>query len=224
MNPNAYLRRIAAALFAVFILPALCCAALTWDNQRVELKVKPSDKEAIASFHFVNSGQTSVTIVHIQPSCGCTTAQLEKRQYAPGESGDIKAVFTIGDRVGDQEKTIFVTADDAPEKSIALTLHVTIPELLICTPRLLMWNVGDKPDAKPTAISSSTSMPITAVNITSPLSSEVAARIEVVEPGVRYHLFVSPVTTAAAMNAPVAGTATFADGTIQPFKIYALVR
>lgn len=222
--PRITRSRIATFVCAALLLPSLASAALTWDTQQIKLTVKPSDKEAVGLFHFVNSGQTTVTIVHIQPSCGCTTAQLEKRVYAPGESGDIKAVFTIGDRVGEQEKTVFVSTDDSPDKQVPLVLQVTIPELLTYSPRLLMWNVGEKAEEKPTAISTSTKLRITAVEITAPVPEEVIARIASVEAGVSYQLFVRPASTATVMNTPIAGTATFADGTTQPFKIYALVR
>lgn len=215
---------VAAFVFAALLLPVLASAALTWDNQQIKLTAKPSDKEVVGLFHFTNSGQTTVTIVHIQPSCGCTTAQLEKRVYAPGESGDIKAVFTIGDRVGEQEKTVFVSTDDSPDKQVPLVLHVTIPELLTYSPRLLMWTVGDKLGEKPTAISSNTNLQITSLEIVPPVSKEVSTRIEPTKVGVSYQLFVRPVSTDAVMNTPVAGVATFSDGTTQPFKIYALVR
>jgi hypothetical protein len=216
--------RIAALVCAAILLPALCSAALTWDTRRIDLTAKPGDKQAVGLFHFANSGKTTVTIVYIQPSCGCTTAQLEKRVYAPGETGEINAVFTIGDRVGEQEKSILVSTDEAPDKTVSLELHVMIPELLTYSPRLLMWNMGDKLEDKPAAITTNTKLQITAIIIVPPLPTGVSTRIEPVQTGVSYRLLVRPLSTATVMNTPVAGVATFADGTTQPFKIYALVR
>jgi len=80
--------------------------ALTWNTERIDLTTKPGDKEAVGLFRFENNSQKTVTITSVQPSCGCTTAALEKRIYAPGEKGEIKAVFTLGDRVG--HKRMFV--------------------------------------------------------------------------------------------------------------------
>ena len=217
-------RRFFVALFVASLLPVFCSAALTWQTQQIKLTVKPSDKQAVGIFHFVNSGNAAITITSVQSSCGCTTAELTKQVYAPGESGEIKAIFTIGDRVGEQEKTVFVVTDDAQEKSVPLVLHVTIPELLRYAPRLLMWNVGDKPGEKAAVISANTNLKIANIEITAPVTSEVNSRIEAVEAGVSYQLFVHPASTTTVMNAPVAGIATFADGTTQPFKIYALVR
>jgi hypothetical protein len=90
-------RRISALL--LLAIPALCFGALSWTNQKVELTAKPGEKEVIGLFRFVNSGNTTITVTDIKPGCGCTTAELIKRTYAPGEAGEIKAVFTIGDRM-----------------------------------------------------------------------------------------------------------------------------
>lgn len=218
-------RWLHALLFCVSALPAVVSAALKWETQRIEITTKPSDKEAVGLFRFTNTGDKPVTISSVQSSCGCTTAVLAKNVYGPGESGEIKAVFTIGDRVGEQEKSIFVITDDARDRSLALALHVTIPELLHYAPRLLMWNVGEKPEEKATAITSNSKLKIASIEITaSAASAELAARISPVEAGTSYQLLVRPLSTGTVMNAPVAGIATFSDGTTQPFKIYALVR
>ena len=53
----------------------------------------------------MNEGQTAVTNESLKPSCGCTTAELEKKTYAPGEKGEVRARFDIGQRVGVQSKS-----------------------------------------------------------------------------------------------------------------------
>ena len=217
-------RRLAAAAVAAILLNVTGHGALAWDTQRIELTAKPGDKEAVGHFHFSNTGRASVTITSVQPSCGCTTAELDKRTYGPGDAGEIKAVFTLGDRVGEQEKTIYVVTDDASARPVPLMLHVMIPELLLYSPRLLMWSVGGEPGEKATAISANGKLRITTLSVPAPVPAEVSVRIEPVAAGVSYQLFVRPVSTATVMNVAVAGIATFADGTAQPFKIYALVR
>jgi hypothetical protein len=37
-----------------------------------------------AKYRFSNTGTYPVTIIEVQPSCGCTTVQLAKKEYAPG--------------------------------------------------------------------------------------------------------------------------------------------
>ena len=199
-------------------------AALTWNTRRVDQTAKPGDREAIGLFPFVNAGTTMVTITAVQPSCGCTTAELEKRTYAPGESGVIKAIFTLGDRVGEQEKTIYVTTDEPSVRPVPLILHVVIPELLLYTPRLLLWKTGDKLEEKASTITTNTKLSIASLKIVSAAAAEVTVRIVPVDSGNRYQLFVRPAANDKVMNETITVAATFADGTMQTFSIYALVR
>ena len=93
---------------------------LHWDALEQDQKAKPGDKEAVAKFHFVNSGASAIKIVNVHTSCGCTTAALAKDQFAPGEAGDIQARFAFGSHTGHQEKTIAVTTSDSPNQPTLL--------------------------------------------------------------------------------------------------------
>jgi hypothetical protein len=215
-------RLLTALVFAALLLAPICRGELTWDTQQIELTSKPGDKEAAGLYRFVNTGKSTVTITSVQPGCGCTTAELDKRVYAPGESGTVKAVFSLGDRVGQQEKIIYVATDDTLVNPVSLVLRVMIPELLTYAPRLLMWNEGGELGEQTTLISNNCKQPITTITIAK--DADVVTRIEPVKAGASYQLIIRPVSTAKVMNVAVAGVATFADGTMQPFKVYALVR
>lgn len=198
--------------------------ALAWDSQRVELTALHGAKEAVGIFRFANVGGGPITITTIQPSCGCTTAELAKRTYAPGESGEIKAVFNLGDMTGVQEKSIAVTTDDAPGKPVSLILHVTIPERYSCTPRLLLWRMGEKPEEKFALIAPAEGQRIAAVEIKAVVQGDVATRTEQVEAGSKYRLYLRPANTATLLTAGVSCLVRFADGTSQPFTVNVLVR
>ncbi|MEM7228380.1 MAG: DUF1573 domain-containing protein, partial [Planctomycetota bacterium] len=47
-------------------------------------------EETITTFKFSNVGTDTLVIDQIKPSCGCTTTQLEKMVYEPGESAEIE--------------------------------------------------------------------------------------------------------------------------------------
>lgn len=225
LRPALSRLRIPFLAAASALFPLAGHAALVWNTQRIELTTKPTDKEVVGVFRFENDGPAPVTITGIQPSCGCTTAELEKRTYAPGESGEIKAVFTLGGRVGEQVKTIDVATDDPAARPVSLVLHVFIPELLTCSSRLLIWKIGAAPAEKSTVLAANTALKITALELSrESLPKEVTARLELVEAGAKYRLTVAPVSTSADLNVTLAGTATFSDGTVQPFNIFALVR
>src|SRR5207245_2343796 len=71
-----------------------------------------SDKTAYAHVKYQNTGTTPVHFKSVKASCGCTTTQTQKEMVNPGEKGEIVATFTIGDRTGQQIKTVTVQTDD----------------------------------------------------------------------------------------------------------------
>ena len=123
-------------------------AQLHWDALEQDQKAKPGDKEAVAKFHFVNAGPSSIKIVNVRTSCGCTTAALAKDQFAPGEAGDIQARFAFGSHTGHQEKTIAVTTSDSPNQPTFLRLIVDIPQAVVLQPEFVFWKVGEPVDTK----------------------------------------------------------------------------
>ncbi|CAN5471567.1 hypothetical protein BH10BAC5_BH10BAC5_12500 [soil metagenome] len=72
-------------------------------------------------FKFNNTGSEILIIQSVQSSCGCTGATIgDKKEYAPGESGEIKVTFNTQGREGVNNKTISVSSND-PNKSITLS-------------------------------------------------------------------------------------------------------
>jgi len=47
-------------------------------------------------FRFTNTGRGLLKIGNISRTCGCTVFQLDKKQYAPNETGTIKVSYTAG--------------------------------------------------------------------------------------------------------------------------------
>lgn len=128
-----------AVLLSASLITAALGSDLTWSHTRIEAVATPEQDQVETLFHFKNAGRQPVTIQDVHTSCGCTTATLEKKTYAPGEEGDIKAVFTTAGHSGTEEKTIFVQSSDAPDHPSALTLAVTVNESFRFEPKLLIW-------------------------------------------------------------------------------------
>ena len=49
-----------------------------------------------ASHGAAGTGDEMLKITGVKATCGCTVVQLDKRDYAPGESGVIKVTYTAG--------------------------------------------------------------------------------------------------------------------------------
>jgi Protein of unknown function (DUF1573) len=117
--------KIVAFFYLAITAPAF--GQLKWDNLEQTFAPKSQDKLVVAKYRFINAGTLPVRIDEVQTSCGCTTATLAKKEYAPGESGKIEAKFDFAGRIGHQEKWILVTTDSTPEQPIVLRLVVNIP-------------------------------------------------------------------------------------------------
>jgi len=114
-------------------------AQLSWAERTITLKPEAGVEEIVAVFRFTNTGENAVTITEVKTDCGCTTATLAKTIYAPGESGEIRTVFNVGNRIGREVKAVHVTTSDVPNQPVELKLEVTIPPLLTLSPRMVWW-------------------------------------------------------------------------------------
>src|SRR2546428_12117189 len=125
-------------------------AELKWEQTSIDLQPAIGDKQAVAHFKYENVGKTPVHFTSVHASCGCTTAQTQNEQVAPGEKGEITATFNIGGRTGTQVKTVTVQTDD-PDPShstTVLTLKAVITPLLEIQPALVYWQNGEEPKPK----------------------------------------------------------------------------
>lgn len=140
-------RRLLVALL-VLLFARAAEAALSWREKTVEIAAAPLDEKAEAVWLFTNTGSSTVTIGSIHSTCGCTVPQIAKRSYAPGETGEIRAVFTFQNRDGRQEKTISVTTDETPATIHELVLIVDIPRLFEVGSKIAVWPLGSAPAPK----------------------------------------------------------------------------
>ena len=92
-------------------------------------KVKPGPVLEY-SFKFTNEGDKPLVIEKVQTSCGCTGAASDgKKEYAKGESGEIKITFNTQGRSGHQEKHITVITNDTENENKDLKFTCDIEEL-----------------------------------------------------------------------------------------------
>ena len=118
-------------IFSMLLLAVIGFAVI-----KIDAEVKLSEKEAILEFNemqfdfgkvqqgetlehiftFKNTGTANLIIESVHPSCGCTGATLgDKKEYAPGETGEIKVTFNTQGREGINSKSISVTSNDKKE-------------------------------------------------------------------------------------------------------------
>ncbi len=105
-------------------------SAIRFKNTTVDFGEVTSGKIVDILFEFENAGNDILVIKEIIPSCGCTTADMAKKDYKPGEKGTIASKFNTNGYNGKVIKTITVTSNDpdAPETRLTLKGTVTIKD------------------------------------------------------------------------------------------------
>lgn len=197
MKSNTSAKGILVSLFSL-ALAAHAWAGLTWEKQKNEFTSDVGAELARTKYCFTNTGKTTVSILNVQPSCGCVTTSLQKFIYAPGEGGEIKVTFDLGmdDFATLQKRTIAVTTSDAPKSPTQLKLTVHVPVAVSATPNVMIWKLGEKPKAKEAVIKAGPGVaPIKLVQTTSNDNFLVEVKPEV--EGQRYRVKITPVKTDA---------------------------
>jgi hypothetical protein len=112
----------------LFLLPAIMFAKATiqFKNTTVNFGEVASGKIVDIIYEFENKGAETLLIRNVIPSCGCTTAVLDKKEYRPGEKGAIAIKFNTSNYNGKVIKTITVTSNDADAPETRLTLSGTV--------------------------------------------------------------------------------------------------
>jgi len=78
------------------------------------------------AYRFRNIGTTPLVIGQVRPSCGCTIAEQPQKPIAPGEEGEIKAVFNSEHHTGINHKTLFVNANTKGVQNYSLQFVVQV--------------------------------------------------------------------------------------------------
>jgi hypothetical protein len=195
---------------------------LEWSKTRVELSATAGDGSVSAEFPYKNTSGHPIEIAQVRTSCDCTTATPTVNTVLPGKGGVIRAVFEVGDRLGQQEKTIEVVTRDAPEKPAVLILHIRIAEVVLSQPRALIWPIGGPAIEK--VMEFTAAEPYQLRGLTSPSDTPgFESRLEKVTDH-RFRLRLTPLSTTAPMNGIFHYTAQVDNRPPLALSVYALVR
>lgn len=90
------------------------------------------DDQVEHTFKFTNKGTGTLFISNAKGSCSCTVPALAKKQYAPGESGEIRVIFSPKSKAGAQHQNVTITSNDADMPVMVLNISSFVrPEVLV---------------------------------------------------------------------------------------------
>jgi hypothetical protein len=182
------------------LLAVAARAELKWEQNTIELHPSSGDKQAVAHFKYENVGTTPVRFKSVKASCGCTTTQTQKEVVNPGEKGEVVATFNIGDRTGQQMKTVTVQTDDPnpTQATTILTLKANITPALEIKPTFVYWTSGEAPKTKKISIKAAKEFPVKEITVKSN-SQNFESKMEAGKPG-EWTLEVTPKDTSHPMG------------------------
>jgi hypothetical protein len=193
------MKSLAALILLLAALPIR--AELKFETPLIEAKVGLNDTTLVRDFKFTNAGPKPVKITQADAGCSCLAIQVAggKFTYAPGETGTIRATFSIGNFQGTVEKPIFIWHEGDPEErpSSTVTLRVHIPVIIALEPRTLKWEEGATKEPKSIDVKMDYEKPIRITSV-STSNEAYAAKIVTVEEGKHYKVEVTPAATARA--------------------------
>lgn len=108
-------------LFLFFLLTSPAAAQkgeIVFDETKHDFGVVFEGEEATHTFTFRNEGNAPLSLISVNPSCGCTTPEWSKEAIAPGESGTVMVSYDSHGRPGPFHKSIAVNSDGEPMQVI----------------------------------------------------------------------------------------------------------
>ena len=86
---------------------------IKFSTNEVNLGTLKQGDKGEGSVIITNEGKTDLVIFSAQGSCGCTVPETPKEPIKPGGTYEMKVTFDSANKIGDQSKTVTVTANTA---------------------------------------------------------------------------------------------------------------
>jgi hypothetical protein len=114
-----------ALLLLVAMASAAAGQALQWDQTTVAIEAVEGAGKVPGAFRFTNKSDATIRIRSVPASCGCVVTKPAKRDYAPGESGEIPFTYSPKGRWGARAYRVYVVTDEKGVRPYQLRLEVT---------------------------------------------------------------------------------------------------
>lgn len=175
-------------------------AIIQVDNPVYDFGTAETGGKIEREFSIKNAGTDPLMILQVQAGCGCTTADLAKKEIEPGGTTKLKAVLDLNGRVGKQNSVITIRSNDAKQSSLRISLVGEATSRVVMTPVLADFGRVKEAGADASLpvqiqISNGSPLKILSAETTDPL---VTARLEEVSAGSSYRVHVSVLPGAVA--------------------------
>ena len=120
---------ITILLFAAGFVHAAKDPKINFKKDKWDFGSTKEGKSLNYTFEFTNDGDGTLKIGKVQTSCGCAAALITKKNYKPGEKGQIKVTFNTKGYEGDVSKYVYVESNDPkqPNKMLTIAASIAVP-------------------------------------------------------------------------------------------------
>jgi hypothetical protein len=175
------------------------------------------------TFVFTNTGISTLEILQVRPSCGCTTAGEWDKRVEPGGVGKIPIQFNSANFSGTIQKTVSVVSNDPQEPNVILHMKARVWVPVEVTPKSVMFQYDretQKEETRRIRIFSNLKEPL---KLGEPQVGHrgFKAELQTVTEGKEYELLVStvPPVGTGTITAPI--TLAVNDTNVEPVRVQA---
>ncbi len=139
---------VPAAVFGADAAPAADATSTTnligpriqFESQMHDFGRAKAGEPVRLTYVFTNTGDQTLEVTEVRPTCGCTTAGDWSRKVEPGKTGTIAIQFNTANFNGSVQKTITTTCNDKRNSHPTLQLKGTVWRAIEVVPQLAYIN------------------------------------------------------------------------------------
>ena len=128
------------------VIPVVCIAqtpVITFEKTHHDFGKIGGERKVSYRFKVTNTGQGTLNITRLNPSCGCTSTVIGKWSLAPGESTEVEASFDPRGFRGLVRKSIQVISDDPTNGTLTLSFEAeVIQEIMPSTTTVFFYDLS----------------------------------------------------------------------------------
>jgi len=118
------MKKIVIISFVICLIsfPLFSDATIKFKAQNIDFGDVEEGKFANIKFEFENTGDSVLILEKVLPACGCTTVGVKKKEFKPGEKGELPVKFDPSGYYGRITKIVTVHSNDPANPTIRLRL------------------------------------------------------------------------------------------------------
>jgi hypothetical protein len=95
-------------------------------------------------FKFKNTGNSLLKIKRVQSTCSCSVPKLKKKEYAPGETGEVEVTYHAGKVARPATRRLYVHSNDKKKPKIQLTIKASVVDKVDYEPKMLNLSLKEE--------------------------------------------------------------------------------